>query len=526
MIEQTLYPAFQAVVRRHADRVAIEDDGVALTYQELEAESRCVARALMAAGVDKGDRVLIWSVNRLEWVLAGLGIQASAGVLLLASTRLKASEVARILNRAQVRVLICDPGFGDYDFVEGLKSEHVPSLERIVVLDDRAADGTAMGWTAFLRQGEACTDAELDARIASVAPDDIADIIFTSGTTGEPKGVPITHAQSLIACAQQQACVTTLQPQDVFGVIYPFAHNAGYRAGWQAGLLSGVKIIPIRTYDPAELMALIERVGVTVLPAAPPIFQAMLDHEARSKYDLSSLRYAGTGATTIPVRLIERMFDELGAAQVGTGYGLTEAAGSVSNTQPGDSPAIIATTTGRVLANLEVKLLDREGRQVPVGEPGEIAVRGPQVMTGYYEDPEATHEAFTSDGFLKTGDVGVFDAMGNLSITDRIKDMYIVGGFNCYPAEIEQQLGRLEGVRQVAVIGVADGRLGQVGRACIVKSAGSELDEARVIAWCRDQMANYKVPRSVEFIDQLPLNATGKIDKRVLRERAAGRSPE
>jgi HIP---CoA ligase len=306
---------------------------------------------------------------------------------------------------------------------------------------------------------------------------------------------------------------------ETFAVMYPFAHNAGYRAGWQAGLLHGARIIPGRNYDPPAILDMIERERVAVLPMVPALYQAILDDPTLAHRDLSCLRYAATGAAIIPVQLITKMRSELGARQVATGYGLTEAAGSVSNTAPGDSDEVVATTTGRALGNLEIRILDRGQRDVPAGEPGEIAVRGPQVLHSYYQDPHATAEAFTSDRFFLTGDVGLLTPEHNLRITDRIKDMYLCGGFNCYPAEIEGVLRSHEGVADVAVVGIPDMRLGEVGRAFIVCKPGTSISEDAIIAWAKPRIANYKLPRSVIILDALPLNATGKVNKVALRER-------
>ncbi len=513
----SLYEGFQAAAARWPDKVVVKDDGRDTPYHELENLSRRAGRGLISLGLNAGDRIGIWAVNHTDWIVAGLGNQAAGGVLVPLNTRLRAREVADIIRRANVRVLFCDQGFGDYDFIGAISKEGTPSLRKIVVFGDGPSEGPAIGWGAFLAKADDTPESGLDERIAQTQPDSLADIIFTSGTTGRPKGVPMTHKQSLIACEQQQLCVSEFIDGDVFGEPYPFTHNAGYRAGWQISVLLGVTIIPIRNPDPLKMLELIDREKITYLPSVPLIYQAMLDHPKRAEFDLSSIRSALTGATIVPVKLVERMQETFGVNAVRTGYGLTETAGSVTSTRPGDSARIIAETTGRPLDNLDVKLIDADGCEVATGEAGEIVVRGPQVMTAYFEDPEATAAAFTEDGFLRTGDVGVFDAGENLKITDRIKDMYIVGGFNTYPAEIEQQLSRLEGVAEVAVVGIDDERLGQVGRAFIVCRPGATLDESSVIAWCRDNMANYKAPRVVTFVDSLPRNHTGKIAKTELR---------
>jgi acyl-CoA synthetase (AMP-forming)/AMP-acid ligase II len=342
-----------------------------------------------------------------------------------------------------------------------------------------------------------------------------------SGTTGRPKGVLMTHRKSLIACDVQAKDVDHFTHEDVFAITFPFAHNAGYRAGWQVSVLYGVRIIPVSMSDPGKLLRLIEQEGVTVLPVAPPVAQALIDHPDRSTTNLSSLRIMSTGGTVVPVRLVEDMRAHLGSGTiVKTGYGLTEAAGSLTVTRDDDPPEVVARTVGRPLSNIDLKILGPDHSELPRGEVGEVAAKGPQVTPGYLDNPEATAAAFTPDGYLLTGDAGWLDEDGNLHLTDRIKDMYLVGGFNCYPAEIEHVMRTMPGIAAVAVVGVDDPRLGQVGRAFVVRQKGCELTEDEVIAWCRNEMANYKVPRTVRFLDALPLNATGKVVKLDLRNMA------
>ena len=282
-------------------------------------------------------------------------------------------------------------------------------------------------------------------------------------------------------------------------------------------LLYGVTIVPVRTYDVLELLKLFQKVRPTYVPAPPAIFRGILDEPRFAEFDLSSIRNAQTGGTDVPVELIREMRERLGVQNVTTGYGMTECAGSITTCRPGDPDEVVARTAGSPLSNLEVLILDADLRPLPAGSQGQIAVRGPQVLHGYLDDTEATRNAFTPDGFFLTGDVGVFNPHGNLTITDRLKDMYLVGGFNCYPAEIEATLRKLDGVAEVAVVGVPDARLGEVGRAFLVRRPDAELTEAQVIAWSREQMANYKVPRSVIFVDALPRNSTGKVLKAELR---------
>jgi acyl-CoA synthetase (AMP-forming)/AMP-acid ligase II len=350
----------------------------------------------------------------------------------------------------------------------------------------------------------------VDVRAAAVTPDDVSDILFTSGTTGRSKGVLCAHRQSLDAPAAWAAC-GRLTSADRYLCINPFFHNFGYKAGILACLQTGATLIPQLTFDPEAAMRAVQDHRITVLPGPPTIYQTLLDHPKRAEFDLTSLRFAVTGAATVPVVLIERMQTELDIDIVLTAYGLTEASGFGTMCSADDDAVTVATTCGRPIADFELRISD---------DAGEVLLRGPNVMLGYLDDPEATASAIDDDGWLHTGDVGILDDHGNLRITDRLKDMYICGGFNVYPAEIEQVLARLDGVADSAVIGVPDERLGEVGRAFIVLRPNAELTQEAVIAYTRKHLANFKAPRSVVFVEVLPRNPGGKVVKPLLREMA------
>ncbi|MDQ2635779.1 MAG: FadD3 family acyl-CoA ligase, partial [Actinomycetota bacterium] len=384
----------------------------------------------------------------------------------------------------------------------------LPQLRHIVRVPIEKDDGD---WGEFVARGTDLT--AVDSRGAAVTPDDVSDILFTSGTTGRSKGALCAHRQSLDAPAAWAAC-GQLTSADRYLCINPFFHNFGYKAGILACLQTGATLIPQLTFDPEQAMQAVAQHRITVLPGPPTIYQTLLDHPRRGDYDLTSLRFAVTGAATIPVVLIERMQNELDIDIVLTAYGLTEASGFGTMCRADDDAVTVATTCGRPIADFELRIdaPDEHGA-------GEVLLRGPNVMLGYLDDPDATAAAIDADGWLHTGDVGRVDDRGNLQITDRLKDMYICGGFNVYPAEIEQVLARLDGVAESAVIGVPDERLGEVGKAFLVTKPGAELDEETVIAYMRQHLANFKVPRSVEFLDALPRNPGGKVVKPLLRER-------
>ena len=494
----------------YADHDAVVTDDRSFTFAELHDEVRRTAAAIAGLGVEPGDRVAIWSPNTWHWVVACLAVHYAGAVVVPINTRYTAEEAADILVRTQAPLLIAMGRFLGTDRVANLDRKALPALRHIVripVEGDRAGSG---GWDEFVA-GPQIPMSELDARAAAVRPDDISDVLFTSGTTGRSKGVLCAHRQSLSASAAWAAC-GQLSSTDRYLCINPFFHNFGYKAGILACLQTGATLIPQLTFDPERAMRAVQEHRITVLPGPPTVYQALLDHPARRAHDLSSLRFAVTGAATVPVVLIERMQSELDFDIVLTAYGLTEASGFGTMCSPDDDPVTVATTCGRPIAGFELRI------DASAGAAGEVLLRGPNVMLGYLDDPQATAAAIDADGWLHTGDVGTVDEAGNLRITDRLKDMFICGGFNVYPAEIEQVLARLDGVADAAVIGVPDDRLGEVGQAFVVRRPGALIDEESVIAYTRRHLANFKTPRSVVFLDALPRNAGGKVVKPTLRK--------
>ncbi len=504
----------QRAAVRFGDAPAVVEGGNSVSFAELGQQIDQAAAAMQAAGVQAGDRVVVWASNRLEWIIAALGIQSAGAALVPVNTRFKPAETAYILARSRARLLVAEAGFAGIDPAGLFRKTDVDlsALEQVVVLPPGEADNVpaAVSWADFLRAGESVTPGAVEARRQAVGPDQISDILFTSGTTGAPKGVMMTHGQTLRQFSDW-CDFADLRPGDRYLIVNPFFHMFGYKAGWLACLLRGATVYPMPVFDVDQVLDLVEAEQIAVLPGPPTVYQSILDHPTRPRRDLSSLRVAVTGAADIPVELIRRMHEELPFERVCTGYGLTEA-GTCTGTQPGDDPETIATTAGRAMPDLEVRIVDGD-REAAVGETGEVLVRGFSVTTGYFDNPEATAEAIDADGWLHTGDLGILDHRGYLKISGRIKDMFIVGGFNAYPAEIENVLLGHPAVAQAAVVGVPDERLGEVGRAFIVPQSGASVDPEELIAWCRERMANYKVPRSVVLRESFPLNATGKVMK-------------
>ncbi len=463
---------------RFGDAEAVVDGTLRLNFAEVVERIRCAAGAFADLGVEKGERVAIWAPNSAEWMIAAFGLLTAGGVLVPVNTRFKTEEAADIIGRSGARAVLVQKGFLGMDYA-------APAGVPVI---DLKSDFLSSG-SPFQRD---------------VSGDDISDIIFTSGTTGRPKGVMMNHLQNLRLYAEW-CDLADLREGDRYLMVNPYFHTFGYKAGLIASFIRGATMVPVPVFDVDRVVELIEAERITMLPGPPTLYHSLLAVEDKSK--LATLRAGVTGAADIPVELVRRVHEELPFQTLATGYGLTEA-GTVTLSRPGDSFEDIATTAGVACDGVEVRIAD----------DSEVLVRGYTVMQGYLDDPAATAEAIDVDGWLHTGDLGTLDDAGRLRIVGRKKDMFIVGGFNAYPAEIEGFLLEHPAVAQAAVIGVPDERLGQVGKAFIVvKDGKTAVSGDELIAWSRDRMAGFKVPRFVEFVDELPLNATGKVMKDRLR---------
>ncbi len=498
----------------------LEDKHTPIDYADLPGQTFSVCRSLIHFGIEAGDRVAIWAPNSARWVLAALGLQMAGAVLVPVNTRMKAREVADILVRSGAKALFIVGDFLNMDYPQLIFQDCPESVGLKVLLSPRANKNNIglVDWDRFISAGENVDSGTAIERARSVKADDISDIMFTSGTTGSPKGVMSRHGACTYAF-RQFAQTLGLRPGDRYLVVNPFFHAFGYKAGWLTSLIAGATIIPQSVFDADQVFQRIEEERINILPGPPTLYLSLLDHPRLSAADISSLRVAVTGASTIPPVLIERMRTELGIATVTTAYGLTECGGLATICSPDDDARTVATTSGRAIAGTEVAVLDPDGNPLPANASGEICLRGFHVMGGYLDNPDATSEAIDDDGWLHTGDVGVLDEQGYLKITDRLKDMFINGGFNCYPAEIEAILATHPGISQSAVIGVPDERMGEVGCAFVVVKSGQQLNADDLIRWSRNNMANYKVPRHVRFVSELPVNASNKVVKAELAAR-------
>ena len=499
-----------AAATRDPDGLAIDGDEP-LTFSQLAEQVNEIAAGLVGIGIQRGDRVAIQAPNCTRWIVAALAAHSAGAGLVPINTRYKGEETADVVVRSGARLLFTVRGFLGVDYWDQLRATGV-ALPTGVDLGDEGGDGLlpfgALRGTRML--------------LPDVDPGSPSDILYTSGTTGLPKGVVCSHAQTLRVFGDW-AAIAGLGPSDRYLVVPPFFHCFGYKAGWLACLLTGATCLPQAVFDVPAVVDRLVRDRITTLPGPPALYQSLLDRADAVR--AAPLRLAITGAAVVPVELIRRMHDELGFTTVLTAYGLTESCGVATMCRRGDAAEVVSATSGRAIPDVEVRVVNESGGPLPAGEVGEIQVRGYNIMAGYWGDAEATAATMVCSGqpgsgsvagWLKTGDVGWLDEQGYLRITDRLKDMFVVGGFKAFPAEIEAVLRRFPGVTDVAVVGMAHPRLGEVGRAFVV--AAQEFDLDALDGWAKERLANFKVPRRYERVEALPRNASGKVLKRVLRQ--------
>ena len=493
-----------------SSKPALISDNEVLSFADLDNLSTNIATHLIHLGILPGDRAAIWAPNMNEWVLAAIAIHKAGGVLVPINTRMKGKEAAYILNNSGAKFLFSVKTFLGTDYFELLENEDLPHLLHKITLDESEPKDLIQSFETIKEQA-------LDVELPEVSETDMADIIFTSGTTGKPKGVISSHLQN-IKVFEYWSTYIGLNENDQYLIVNPFFHTFGYKAGWLASVMRGATAYPCPVFDADKIIKIINEHQISMLPGPPTLYQSILTSQLIDKLDISSLRLGVTGAASIPVQLIKDMKERLGFETVITAYGLTESTGVVTMCTPDDNYETIASTSGCAIADVEVKCVNQDNQEVPVGEPGEILVRGYNVTKGYFNNPEATKETIDTEGWLHTGDIGILDQNGYIKITDRSKDMFIVGGFNAYPAEIENILCDHPSISQAAVIGITDERMGEVAKAFVVLKPNHELQEDTLVQWSKENMANYKVPREIVFVESLPTNAAGKVMKYILKE--------
>jgi fatty-acyl-CoA synthase len=522
----------------HGERDAMVFGDRCVSWAQARDEARNLAKALMAAGIGPGDHVAIWVPNHIEWVEMWFATAYVGAVLVTVNTRYRTEEVRYILRQSDARMLVMVPEFVGIDYFAMLSRlcpdlatatapnpDEFPELRRVVVMGE-PVPGT-QPFTEFAAAGATVSDAQLDSVAAGVDYDDPTIIVYTSGTTGHPKGA--VHSHRILRNEHSISEAMDIGPESRIMNHMPFFHVAGGFTGILPPLITGGAMLLMDRWDPTEAFELIERERATVMSGIPTHFIDLINHPQRDAYEVSTLRTGWIGGANNPPEVVDGAIQKLGLEGLLPVYGMTETTSITTIAGLGDPHDVILAGKGRPVSDFEVKVADTDtGAEQPPGREGEVCVRGHLVMQGYYRNEEATAEAIDPDGWFHTGDLGVLDEDGYLSITGRKSDMFIVGGSNAYPAEIEIALTEHPAVKQAYVVGVPHERLGEVGFAFIERRAGSDLTDDEVLAFCRERLADYKVPRYLKTVDGWPMTATGKIQRFRLTEMArelAGTAP-
>jgi len=532
----TLASVIDRVAAEYPKNEAIVSGSQRVTFDTLMDKVNSMANALLKMGVKKDDKVAIWMSNVPEWVYAHYACIKIGAPLIPLNTRYKVHELEYILKQSDSTTLFMMDHFLKIDFVPmiyevcpelkeckpgELRCEKLPLLKRVIMLSEQSHPGI-LDYNEVLESGKdyASSDTVKKAQEA-VTPEDTYIIPYTSGTTGFPKGVVTTNYQ-YSRIMEAVSARFQMSDKDRILVVSPFSHNMGNMTGMLLGACNGACILPMEQFDPGDALRIIDEEKISKFTGSPTMYIMMLDHPDFAKRDTTSIKASVIGGADVSPDLVRTIMDKMGIKDLISAYGLTENTGVSTMSQPDDPPEVVANTAGRLIFDdCELKVLDPDtGVEVPRGTQGELRSRGFYVMKEYYKQPEETTKAFASGGWFRTGDLGTMDEKGYIKITGRLKDMFITGGVNAYPAEIESFLMTHPKISMVSVVGVPDRRMGEVAMAFVKLKEGETATEEELISFARGKMANYKAPKYVKFVDDFPMTATGKIQKFVLKKTA------
>lgn len=533
--DKTLADLFDRVVTKYSEEEAMVFKEERVTYGEMDRRVADFAKGLLKLGLKKGDKVGIWLSNRPEWTITEFAVAKVGAVMVPLSTRFRAFDLEYILKQSDSTTLIMMDFFLKNNYVQviqeicpelrvsapgDLKSERLPLLKNVICLSAQKYPGM-FSFDEVMKEGEGSSlDELLKRRQSSLKSTDVINIPYTSGTTGFPKGVMTTHEQYLgeILVFRDRL---TISEKDRFLALPPFFANFGNYFGILLATWVGGCSVPVEFFDPEECLRLIEKEKVTHFTGTPTMYLDILNHPNFTKYDVSSLRTAMTGASPASVQMINDVRSKMGIKTICNGYGMTENSGATTMTCGADSAEVMAKTTGKPFPGVEIKIVDlKTKRDLSKNQIGELCTRGWIVMNGYYKMRDETARCFDEDGWFHTTDLGYIDDEGNFVITGRIKDMFISGGTNVYPAEVENFLYTFPKIQQVAVVGVPDERMGERGMAFIILKEGKTSSEKEILDFCKDKIANYKIPKYVKFVNEIPMAGVGKVQKFKLQESA------
>lgn len=523
-----------ASARPNHEAVVYPDRGLRYTYREFDDLCRQVAKGLMKLGIAKGEHIAIWATNHPEWVTAQFATGKMGAVLVTVNTNYRTSELEYLLKQSDSRTLILMESYRGASYIDmlyevvpelknaepgKLQSAKLPYLKNVVILGETRYPGMFL-WSDIVKMGDGVTDEELDQRMASLDPDDVINMQYTSGTTGFPKGVMLTHTNIVNNAANIAECMN-LTHADRMCIPVPFFHCFGCVLGTLTCVTVGATMVPIPEFDPVKVLRAVQDEKCTALHGVPTMFIAELNHPDFDKFDLSSLRTGIMAGSPCPIEVMKAVVEKMGAREITIVYGQTESSPGITQTRTDDPIELRVATVGRALPNVEVKIVEPgTNREVPRGVQGELCTRGYHVMKGYYKNPEATAKVIDEDGWLHTGDLATMDENGYCNITGRLKDMIIRGGENVYPREIEEFLYTHPKILDVQVVGVPDEKMGEEVMAWVRLKEGETATAEEIREYCLGKIARYKVPRYIQFCTEYPMTASGKIQKFKLREQA------
>ncbi|MEK3800490.1 AMP-binding protein [Peribacillus sp. FSL H8-0477] len=523
-----------ATVYGEREAVVYPELNLRYTYKEFEKLCRDAAKGFMSLGIDKGEHVAIWASNKPEWLISQFATAKMGAVLVTVNTSYRTNELEYLLSQSDASTIILMDHFKDHSFIDTLyeivpeltdaapgqlKSSKLPHLRNIIVLGDSTYPGT-VSWKELLAAKDQVTDEQLDFRMQQLHHQDVINMQYTSGTTGFPKGVMLTHSNLVNNGVNIAACMK-LSNNDRLCIPVPFFHCFGCVLANMACVSVGAAMVPLEEFNPRKVLNTVEQEKCTALHGVPTMFIAELNVDDFPQYNLTSLRTGIMAGSNCPIEVMKNVVEKMGISEITITYGQTEASPGITMTRTNDPIELRVSSVGRALPNVEVKIVNPgTGEEVPFGSQGELCTRGYHVMKGYYKNPEATREAIDTGNWLHTGDLAVMDENGYCKITGRLKDLIIRAGENIYPREIEEFLYQHPEVNDVQVIGVPDVKYGEEVMAWIIPKPGAQVSEQDIREYCTGKISRHKIPRYFQFTEDYPMTASGKIQKYKLREQS------
>lgn len=523
-----------ATVYGEREAVVYPELNLRYTYKEFEKLCRDAAKGFMSLGIDKGEHVAIWASNKPEWLISQFATAKMGAVLVTVNTSYRTNELEYLLSQSDASTIILMDHFKDHSFIDTLyeivpeltdaapgqlKSSKLPHLRNVIVLGDSTYPGT-VSWKELLAAKDQVTDEQLDFRMQQLHHQDVINMQYTSGTTGFPKGVMLTHSNLVNNGVNIAACMK-LSNNDRLCIPVPFFHCFGCVLANMACVSVGAAMVPLEEFNPRKVLNTVEQEKCTALHGVPTMFIAELNVDDFPQYNLTSLRTGIMAGSNCPIEVMKNVVEKMGISEITITYGQTEASPGITMTRTNDPIELRVSSVGRALPNVEVKIVNPgTGEEVPFGSQGELCTRGYHVMKGYYKNPEATREAIDTGNWLHTGDLAVMDENGYCKITGRLKDLIIRAGENIYPREIEEFLYQHPEVNDVQVIGVPDVKYGEEVMAWIIPKPGAQVSEQDIREYCKGKISRHKIPRYFQFTEDYPMTASGKIQKYKLREQS------